>query len=106
MSCTPTISFIHRHGRTLAVLVWPKKEGSSLLLGPHALPGPQQHLAQLEAPAYRDSPVLPVNLELEFEALDLETGVLGEQGQLVCYREFCGALPVAGAQGRQLRAPR
>ena len=52
-----------------------------------------------------DSPVLPVDLVLEFEALDLETGVLGEQGQLVCYREFCGALPVAGAQGRQLRAP-
>ena len=77
-----------------------------MLLGPHALPGPQQHLAQLEAPAYRDSSFLPVDLVLEFEALDLETGVLGEQGQLVCYREFCGALPVAGAQGRQLRAPR
>ena len=28
--------------------------------------------SQLEAPAYRDSPVLPVDLELEFEALDLE----------------------------------
>ena len=71
--------------------VWPQNEGSSLLLGPHALPGPQKHLAQLEAPAYRDSPVLPVDLVLEFEALDLDTGVLGEQGQLVCYREICGA---------------
>ncbi|XDB52993.1 hypothetical protein AB1E18_006520 [Capra hircus] len=31
------------------------------------------HLAQLEAPAYRDSPVLHVELALEFKALDLET---------------------------------
>ena len=67
--------------------VWPEKEGLSLLLGPHTLPGPQQHLAQLEAPAYRDSPVLPVDVELEFKALDLETGVLGEQGQLLCYTD-------------------
>ena len=58
-----------------------------MLLGPHALPGPQQHLAQLEAPAYRDSPFLPVDLVLEFEALDLETGVLGEKGQLLCYTD-------------------
>lgn len=36
------------------------------------LPGPQKHLAQLEAPAYRDSPVLPVDVALEFEALDLD----------------------------------
>ena len=85
--------------------VWPEKEGSSLLLGPRALPGPQQHLAQLEAPAYRDSPVLHVELALEFKALDLETGVLGEQGQLVCCREFCGALPVAGVQGRLSCSP-
>ena len=34
------------------------------------LPGPQKHLAQLEAPAYMDSPVLPVDVVLEFEALD------------------------------------
>ena len=39
---------------------------------------------------------------LEFKVLDLETGLLGEQGQLLCYREFCGALPVAGAQERQI----
>ena len=58
-----------------------------MLLGPHALPGPQQHLAQLEAPAYRDSSFLPVDLVLEFEALDLETGVLGEKGQLLCYTD-------------------
>ena len=58
-----------------------------MLLGPHALPGPQQHLAQLEAPAYRDSSFLPVDLVLEFEALDLETGVLGEKGQLLCYMD-------------------
>ncbi|XDB53011.1 hypothetical protein AB1E18_006538 [Capra hircus] len=31
------------------------------------------HLAQLEAPAYRDSPVLHAELALEFKALDLET---------------------------------
>ena len=43
--------------------------------------------SQLEAPAYRDSPVLPVDLELEFEALDLDTGVLGEKGQLLCYTD-------------------
>ena len=36
------------------------------------LPGPQKHLAHLEAPAYRDSPVLPVDVALEFEALDLD----------------------------------
>ena len=51
------------------------------------LPGPQKHLAQLEAPAYMDSPVLPVDVVLEFEALDLETGVLGEKGQLLCYTD-------------------
>ena len=50
------------------------------------LPGPQKHLAQLEAPAYMDSPVLPVDvvlefMVLEFKVLDLETGLLGEQGQ-------------------------
>lgn len=36
------------------------------------LPGPQKHLAQLQAPAYRDSPVLLVDVALEFEALDLD----------------------------------
>ena len=80
--------------------VWPEKEASSLLLGPQALPGPWQHLAQLEAPAYRDSLVLP--MALEFAVLDVETGPLGRQSQLVCYREFCSALPVAGAQERQI----
>ena len=30
---------------------------------------------------------------------------LGGQGQLFCHREICGALPAAGAQGRQLWAP-
>ena len=39
---------------------------------------------------------------LEFKVLDLETGLLGEQGQLLCYREFCGAHPVAGVQERQI----
>ena len=82
--------------------VWPEKEVSSLLLGPHAFSRPQQHLAQLEAPAYRDSPVLPMDLALEFEVLDLETGLLGEKDQLLCYREFCGALLVAGMQERQI----
>ena len=95
---------------TPAKLPWaigPQKKVSSLLLRPQALPGPQQHLAQLEAPAYTGSPVLPVDVVLEFvvlefKALDLETGLLGEQGQLLCYREFCGVLPVAGAQERQI----
>ena len=82
--------------------VWPKKEVSSLLAGPHALSGHQQHLAQLEAPAYRDSPVSPLDLALEFEVPDLETGLLGEKGQLLCYREICGALLVAGMQERQI----
>ncbi|MXQ89345.1 hypothetical protein E5288_WYG015801 [Bos mutus] len=66
---------------TPAKLPWaigPQKKVSSLLLRPQALPGPQQHLAQLEAPAYTGSPVLPVDVVLEFvvlefKALDLET---------------------------------
>ena len=82
--------------------VWPKKEVSSQFPRPQALPGLQQHLAQLEAPAYRDSPVSPLDFELELEALDLETGLLGEKGQLLCYREICGALLVAGMQERQI----
>ena len=41
------------------------------------------------------NPLLPVKM-------DLETGLLGEQGQLLCYREFCGAHPVAGVQERQI----
>ena len=42
-----------------------------------------------------------MDVELEFEALDLETGLLSEKGQLLCYREFCGALPVAAAKSLQ-----
>ena len=81
----------------------------SFLTAPEAPGSPwaQQHLAQLDAPAYTDSPVLPVDvvlefMVLEFKVLDLETGLLGEQGQLLCYREFCGAHPVAGVQERQI----
>ena len=74
-----------------------------MLPRPQALPGPQQHLAQLETPAYTDSPVLLVDVELEFKALDLETGLLGEKGQLLCYREFCGPLLVAAAATKLLQ---
>ena len=42
-----------------------------------------------------------MDVELEFEALDLETGLLSEKGQLLCYREFCGALSVAAAKSLQ-----
>ena len=42
-----------------------------------------------------------MDVELEFKALDLETGLLSEKGQLLCYREFCGALPVAAAKSLQ-----
>ena len=49
------------------------------------LPGPQKHLAQLEAPAYRDSPVLPVDVALEFEALDLDRSA-GRARSLIFWR--------------------
>ena len=65
------------------------------------LPGPQKHLAQLEAPAYRDSPVLPVDVVLEFEALDLDRSA-GRARPVALFREFCGGLPVAAAQERQI----
>ena len=63
------------------------------------LPGPQKHLAQLEAPAYRDSPVLPVDVALEFEALDLDR-FAGRAGSVALLQRVLWCLPGRWGAGK------
>lgn len=65
--------------------------------GPPCAPWAPEALAQLEAPPHRDSLVLPVDVALEFEALDLDR-FAGRAGSVALLQGVLWCPPVAGAQ--------
>ena len=78
-----------------------KKGVSSVLLWFHVLPGPQQRLAEAWGSCPLGLPCYPLWISSSSSRqLTRSWCPLGRQGQLVCYREICGAHPSRRGRGK------